>query len=373
MPSATTRMEPAIWTEPVRGGYPDPTLFGLSGLEQVRAFFQRKSLPPPIHHLTGMQPTEAQPGSATFTMPASPWLLCPQGFVQLGAMAILADGPLGSAIQTALPSFTGYTTAELSMNYARPVTPDSGTLVARGRLVFAGRSLGLSETVIEDARGRIVAHSTSRCVIFPPMGPPPSDLPDHPTIAWPQHQTPDPYLRPVSGSVIPQEVWDETSGLDVLRRQIAGDLPAPPISHLTGLRPTEASEGSCTFVLPATEWLCSPLGKVEGGATALLADSAISCAVQTIVGPGAVFALLDLKVNYLRPVQPDGSDLTARGTITHRGRSIVVADTELINAAGKRVALATGTAMVVPDRPWHRRNLPPAADNPGTRPGMLRP
>jgi uncharacterized protein (TIGR00369 family) len=320
-----------------------------------------------------MQPTEAQPGSATFTMPASPWLLCPQGFVQLGAMAILADGPLGSAIQTALPPFTAYTTAELSMNYARPVTPESGTLVARGRLIFGSRSLGLSEARIEDGRGRIVAHSTSRCVIFPPMGPPPAELPEYPTLEWPVHDPPDPYLRPHAGSVIPQAVWDEESGLAVLEAQMAGELPGPPIAHLTGMRPVEASAGTCTFVLPASEWLCSPLGRVEGGAIALLADSAISCAVQTIVEPRAIFALLDLKVNYLRPVPPDGGDLTALGAITHRGRSIVVADAELTNADGKRVALATGTAILVADRPWHRRDLPPAVEEPPPDSGGMLP
>lgn len=307
MPGATMSIDPAIWIEPVRGGYPAPTLFGLPGLEQVRAFFQRKSLPPPIHHLTGMQPTEAQPGSATFTMPASPWLLCPQGFVQLGVVAILADGPLGSAIQTALPPFTGYTTAELSMNYARPVTPESGTLVARGRLIFAGRSLGLSETVIEDARGRIVAHSTSRCVIFPPMGPPPSEVPEHPSLEWPASGTPDPYLRPPAGTVIPQDVWDRTSGLDVLRQQIEGILPIPPVTHLTGMRPTEASDGACTFVLPATEWLCSPLGTVEGGVTAMLADS----------GDLLRRADHDRARRGVRPAGPEGELPPARQTRRH--------------------------------------------------------
>jgi uncharacterized protein (TIGR00369 family) len=357
----TPVIEPAIWREPFRGGFPDPRIIGLSGIEQIRTYFRGVVPRPPLHHLTGMLPTEAGHGTATFTMPASGWLLSPPGYVQLGTLAILADGPLGSAVQTALPPLTPYTTAELSMNYLRPVTAESGTLICRGRLILAGKSLGLSEAVVEDGTGRLVAHATSRCVVFPPLGPPPADPPELSPVGDPVHETPDPYLRPVAGAPLPQEVYDQMSGLEIMRGHIAGDLPAPPISHLTGLLPVEADEGTSTFVLPATGWLCSPLGKVEGGFIALLADSATACAVQSTVPARTSYAPLDLKVNFLRPVEPDGRDLVARGRIVHRGRTIAVASTEVTDADGKRVALATGTSMVLPDRPWHpERPLVPA-------------
>jgi uncharacterized protein (TIGR00369 family) len=346
-------IEPAIWKEPSRGGYPDPRLIGLTGLEQIRSWFRGVVPKPPIHHLTGMLPTEAGHGTATFTMPTSGWLLSPPGYVQLGTLAILADGPLGSAVQSALPPLTAYTTAELSMNYLRPVTDKSRTLICRGHLILAGRSLGLSEAIVEDGSGRLVAHATSRCVVFPPMGPPPAEPPELPPVDDPAHETPDPYLRPVVGSPLPQDVYDRMSGLEIIRAQIAGELPAPPISYLTGLVPIEAEEGSATFVLPATEWLCSPLGKVEGGAIALVADSAIAYAVQSTIPARTSYAPLDLKVNFLRPVNPDGRDLVARGRVVHRGRSIAVASAEVTDADGKRVALATGTSMVLPGRPWH--------------------
>jgi uncharacterized protein (TIGR00369 family) len=359
-------IEPAIWKEAPRGGYPDPRIIGLSGLEQIRSWFRGVVPKPPIHYLTGMLPTEAGHGTATFTMPASGWLLSPPGYVQLGTVAILADGPLGSAVQSALPPLTAYATAELSMNYLRPVTDKSGTLICRGRLILAGRSLGLSEAIVEDGNGRLVAHATSRCVVFPPLGPPPPEPPELPPVEEPAHGTPDPYLRPVAGSPLSQEVYDRMSGLEIIRGQVAGELPAPPISHLTGLLPIEAEEGSSAFVLPATEWLCSPLGKVEGGAIALVADSAIAYAVQSTVPAQTSYAPLDLKVNFLRPVSPDGRDLLARGRIVHRGRSIAVASAEVTDADGKRVALATGTSMVLPDRPWHpERPVVPADEASG--------
>ena len=54
--------------------------------------------------------------------------------------------------------------------------------------------------------------------------------------------------RPPDG-VIPQEVWSELSGAEILRRQLAGELPAPPLHHLTGLRLKEFGEGRATFAL----------------------------------------------------------------------------------------------------------------------------
>jgi acyl-coenzyme A thioesterase PaaI-like protein len=76
---------------------------GLSGIEQLRIFLSGKVEFPPISFLTGMRLTEVGMGTATFVMPITPWLLTPQGVITGGEVAILANGPLGCAIQTALP------------------------------------------------------------------------------------------------------------------------------------------------------------------------------------------------------------------------------------------------------------------------------
>jgi uncharacterized protein (TIGR00369 family) len=348
-----------VWEEPVRGAYPDPRIFlGLSGVEQIRSFLKGLALAPPIAHLTGMHPTEVEEDTSTFEMPATGWLLSPAGWIQLGTLAILADGPLGCAVQTALPPATPYTTAEISMTALRPVGADSGTLVARGRLIHAGRSLGLSEVTIHDGQGALVAHGTSRCFIFPSMAPPPEEPPHLEAVAEPSYDSPDPYLRPVAGGVVAQEEWDARSGLELMRAFISRDATPPPIYCLTGLHPSEAGEGTCTFVLPATEWLCSPTGRLEGGAIAMLAETALIGAVQTTVEAGTSFAPFDLKVNFLRPVKPDGRDLTARGSVVHRGKTLAVASSEITNADGKSVAVASGTSMILPGRPWHRPAIP---------------
>jgi uncharacterized protein (TIGR00369 family) len=343
--------EPRIWEEEPRGGYYDPALFGLSGLEVLRSMLRGHSPRPPLYHLTGVRAAEFGEGTAGFTMPATSWVVNSTGLISAGVLAVMADGALGCAIQTALPPATPYTTAELSITMLRPARP-GGTLDAGGQLIHLGRGVALSEAFILDpADDALVAHTTSRCSIFPPLDPPPVVPDELPVVEPPDYPTPDPYLRePVAGEVLDQAVFEERSGLEVLRAQIAGELPPPPIHYLTGLNLTEAGEGEATFTLPMTVWLCPPLPRVQGGFIAMLADAALQGALFSAVPAGTALAGLDLKVNYLRPVEPDGSELVARGRIVHAGRKIAIGTAEVVNAEGKPVALATGSAMHLPGR-----------------------
>lgn len=137
------------------------------------------------------------------------------------------------------------------------------------------------------------------------------------------------------------------SGLEILEAQSDGRVAASPIQRLTGLRPTAASEGRCDFVLPASPWLASPTGNVHGGAIVLLADGALSGAMQTTIPAGAGLSMLDNKTYFIRPAVADGSVLSAKASVVRRGRTMAVARCELTNETGKAVAIGTGSAMIV--------------------------
>lgn len=347
-----------IVREPVRGGHIPGELLGLAGIDLLRLLMTQHIQWPPIAYLTGMRFTEVGNGTATFTMPITAWLNTPQGIVTGGEVAILADGPLGCAVHSVLPPGSGYTTTELSISMVRPVPP-SGHLVARGRVVHGGRQLALSEVSITDDIGRLVAHGTSRCFVFHPPG----DPPPPPAGIGPAHRDDldgwvPPYRRPALGTVLDGEIWSSQSGLEIMDGLITGALPLPPLAYLLGARPADASEGRCVFQLPATDWLTSPLGLVEGGVTACIADLALACAVQTTVPAGTAYAPTDLRVQFLRPVPPDGGIITATGTVVHRGRTVAVTRADVANAEGKLVATATGSAVILPGRRADLRDLP---------------
>jgi uncharacterized protein (TIGR00369 family) len=343
--------ETAIWREPVRGGYPHPGVMSLPGLERLRQFRSLGSPPPPLFHLTGAQPTRFGEGTAEAEMPASPWLLNSAGLIGGGTLAILADIAFGCSVETRIPAATPYTTAELSLTFLRPVGA-GGRLTAGGQAIHVGRSVGLSEAFLLDEGERLVAHGTSRLAIMPPLDGIPALPEDLEPQVPPEPETPDPYLRePAAGAVVPQEAWSELPGAEVLARQLSGELPAPAIHYLTGLQLRGADGGSSVMTLPASEWLASPTGFLQGGTIAMLADAAMQTAVVSTAGPGTAIAGLDLKVNYLRPAPADGRELTARAEIVHSGRTLAITRSEVANADGKPVALATGSSMHLSDRP----------------------
>lgn len=347
---------PALSLEqPVRGFYFDPRLLSLSGFEALDTFRLGAWLPPPVHYLTGLNFETVTEGSSTFTLPATGWLLSPQGLISGAAMAILADGPLGCAVQTGLPEGVPYTTAEISLTLLSPVSVDSGVITGVAHRRHTGRTLLVSDATITDSSGRVVALGSTRCVALGKV-----DFPDGfaddlranlPQLAEPEWPSPHPFERPVVGELIPQEVWDRKTGLEIMQGCVDGET-RPPISYLLGVVPVHAEDGLTRWTMPASEWMCSPVqGRLYGGLTAYIAGTAIEAAFQTLMPPATAFATLDLKVFFLRPVVPDGRALSAEGRVTHRGRTIAIGTSEVHDADGKLVAMATGSAMILPGRP----------------------
>jgi uncharacterized protein (TIGR00369 family) len=286
-------------------------------------------------------------------MPASPWWQSGAGVFLAGTLAFVADAPLGCAILTSAPAGTAVSTSELSVNFLRPAGIRSQILIARGRLIHETRTTGLAEAFIEDGRGRLLAHATSRGILTPipsafaeaPAHQPPPEIP--------ATGQPAPYLTQPEGEVYGQEVWDSTPGIDLMRQFIEGRF-SPPVFRLMGMRGIGLSEGEMTIAMPASGWLVNAYGVVYGGSLALLADAAITLATATILPSATAFSPLDLKINYLRPVFPADGELVAKARLVHRGRTITVVTCEIANAAGKVVAIASGSVLILPGRPWDR-------------------
>jgi uncharacterized protein (TIGR00369 family) len=344
-----------IVEEPVRGSFAyleRPGLFGMPGLDQLRLFIDGTLPVPPLTHLSGLVVEAADVGSSTWSIPASPWWQTAAGVFAGGTLGFVADAALAGAVFTTLPEGMALLSSDLSMNFLEPASTSSERLVAKGTVIHTGRRQGLSEARVEDARGTLLAHATSRCVLQPLSFEPP-DPPDAftPLVAQ-AFDDPDPHLRPVEGEIVPQAVWNATAGLDLVQLWQKGERPVSPNCSLLGLRFVDVAEGSVTLAMPASLWFCTGFGTFYGGVLTSLADSAINTAVTTTLPAGTSFGTLDLKVNFLRPVTPDGRDLVARATVEQRGRTIAVTTARIDDADGKRVAMATGSAMISPDRPW---------------------
>ena len=343
-------MVPLTVREPPQGGTWGPEILEMAGLDMLRANLERSLADPPISKLTGLRLSEAGLGMATAWMPASPWWQSGAGVFLAGTTAFVADVALGAAVLSSAPAGTGVTTSELSVSFLRVPTIRSRTIVGHGRLIHATRSLGLSEATLDDARGRLLGHASSRCVLF--------QLDSEMLAARRVPQAaasalPDPHLREVEGEVYGQEYWNVTPGL-VAVQQVADGSFVPPCFRLLGLRGVEAEEGEMTMAMPASGWLCNAFGVLYGGAIAFLADAVVILAAGSTVPAGTAFNTIDLKLYFLRPAVPADGELLARARVVHRGRTIAVVNCEIAAPDGALVAQGTSSVLLLPGRYWER-------------------
>src|SRR5205814_4843511 len=234
--------------------------------------------------------------------------------------------------------------------FIRAATIRSGSLIARARLLHGTRSLGLAEATIEDGRGRLLGHATSRCVLFPLD---PEVASARQTNDDRTSSVPDPYLAELEGEVYGQGYWATNPGIEAVRGLVAGTF-LPPAFRLMGLRGVEVSEGQVTTAMATSAWLANARGVTYGGALAWLADATMSLTTLSTVPAATAFGPLDLTLHMFRPVIPGPGELTARAKVVHRGRTIAVTQCDISDAQDKLVAQATASQLILPGRPWDR-------------------
>jgi uncharacterized protein (TIGR00369 family) len=147
-----------------------------------------------------------------------------------------------------------------------------------------------------------------------------------------------------------REEVEGLTGLEMLQAIISGALPAPPIGATMGFRLVEAAPGRAVFEGSAGPHLLNPLGGVHGGVALTLIDSAAGCAVHTELAAGVGYTTVETKVNFTRPVPPDGTPVRCEGQVVTRGRQIATAEARLLSADGKILAHGTSTLIILQPR-----------------------
>ncbi|RYY96785.1 MAG: PaaI family thioesterase [Comamonadaceae bacterium] len=109
---------------------------------------------------------EVRPGVAIFQGTPLPQHLNPLGTIHGGWAATMLDSALGCSVHTMMPAGRGYTTAELSVNYVRGLTPKIARVRAEGKVIHCGRQLATAEARLVGADGTLYAHATTTCLVF---------------------------------------------------------------------------------------------------------------------------------------------------------------------------------------------------------------
>ena len=142
------------------------------------------------------------------------------------------------------------------------------------------------------------------------------------------------------------EAGETLSGVEYLRAMARGDAPPPPLSLLMGFVLEEIEEGRVVVTIEPAEYHYNPRGVVHGGVAATLFDTALGCAVQSLLPPAHAAPTIQLQVNFIRPITVATGKLFCAGDVIHSGKRSATAEGRLRDMSGKLYAHATGTFII---------------------------
>ena len=160
-----TETRTVTWATPGQGDL--SRLLELDGLGQLRSMRDGAMPAPPIMETLGMTDLRAERGRVVVEMPAAGFHYNPLGTVHGGVISTLLDTAAACAVHSTLAVGELYTSLDLTVKFLRAVTVESGLLTCEGTVIQRGRRTALAQAQLSDEQGRLVAHATSSCMIFP--------------------------------------------------------------------------------------------------------------------------------------------------------------------------------------------------------------
>jgi len=151
-----------------RYGVAGPEVAGrYDGISFLKAMVDGKVPQAPMCETLGFHLIEVDPGRAVFEGMPGFRHYNPFGVVHGGFAATVLDSALGCAVVTTLPKGEAFTTLELKVNLVRAVTKDTGPVRAEARILHRGRTIATGDADLKDAAGKLYAHASTTCMIFP--------------------------------------------------------------------------------------------------------------------------------------------------------------------------------------------------------------
>jgi len=148
-----------------------------------------------------------------------------------------------------------------------------------------------------------------------------------------------------TGWASPKELASR-SGMQVFDAIFTGELPSPPIGETLDFVPVHIEPGTAVFQGRPKPRHYNPLGSVHGGWFATLLDSAVGCAVHSMLPAGRGYTTLELKINIVRALTESVPLVRAEGKVVHVGRQVATAEGRLFGPDGKLYAHASTTCLV---------------------------
>jgi uncharacterized protein (TIGR00369 family) len=141
------------------------------------------------------------------------------------------------------------------------------------------------------------------------------------------------------------------TGMEAMCAIRDGVLPEPPMARLIDFRLRVAEPGRIVMELEPHESLENTIGLLHGATAAALLDTAMGCAISTMLPAGQGAVTLDLKLTYLRPLSVRSGTISAEGKIIKLGRQTSYTEGFVRDGAGNLAVHATATFSMIGERP----------------------
>ena len=139
----------------------------MDGLSLFKGLLEGRVPAPPMAKVLGFKVAQVERGGVLFTYTPVFDHYNPLGTIHGGVAATLLDSVMGCAVHTTLDAGIGYTTLEIKVNYVRAMTDKTGPVKVEGKVINVGKRIATAEGRLFDQEGRLLAHGTTTCLIFP--------------------------------------------------------------------------------------------------------------------------------------------------------------------------------------------------------------
>ena len=136
------------------------------------------------------------------------------------------------------------------------------------------------------------------------------------------------------------------SGLELLQAMLRGEIPFAPIARTLDFQLMEVEPGRAVFQGAPGPQHFNPMGGIHGGWYATLLDSALGCAVHTLMPAGRAYTTAELGINLVKGIGPKVQRVRAEGKVLHCGRQLATAEARLVGPDGTLYAHGTTTCLV---------------------------
>lgn len=266
----------------------------------------------PARVSAGVREVALRAGHSVLEMVIPPWLTDADGIVVPGALGIIADSALGTAVMSTVPLDHGMVTSHLHLELLQTIPRGTSGLRAEGRQSWLRGRFGIGEGEVTTADGTPVAKASIGSLLL-----------DRP--ARFERSSPPPVEAP-STSARPHPLVAGAPVHDALRSVVV-----------------EAGGDGVRISVTAAPDLANSAGGVHGGVGVLLGERVLDLALRHALAGARVMRAVELRAAFVRPIAADGRRIECRAVIAHLGRRLAAARGEVLDHDGRPAVLVDAT------------------------------